>query len=100
MFKILHWPDRNDGNRIACYLSSTQLEKESYMKIGCFALVQPFLPVTEQLKLIKEMGVDYADVTDNHDGGSLGPNMALPKPSVSTVIRLKSNRWPPMPELN
>ena len=42
------------------------------MKIGCFALVQPFLPVAEQLKLIKEMGVDYADVTDNHDGGSLG----------------------------
>ncbi|VGO14023.1 hypothetical protein PDESU_02580 [Pontiella desulfatans] len=42
------------------------------MKIGCFALVQPFLPVAEQLKLIKEMGIDYADVTDNHDGGSLG----------------------------
>jgi inosose dehydratase len=42
------------------------------MKIGCFALVQPFLPVAEQLKLIKAMGVDYADVTDNHDGGSLG----------------------------
>lgn len=42
------------------------------MKIGCFALVQPFLPVAEQLKLIKELGVDYADVTDNHDGGSLG----------------------------
>lgn len=42
------------------------------MKIGCFALVQPFLPIAEQLKLIKQMGVDYADVTDNHDGGSLG----------------------------
>ena len=39
------------------------------MKMGCFALIQPFLPVAEQLKLIKKMGVDYADVTDNHDGG-------------------------------
>ncbi len=48
------------------------------MKIGCFALVQPFLPVAEQLKLIKEMGVDYADVTDNHDGGSLGVRGASP----------------------
>lgn len=45
---------------------------ETNMKIGCFALVQPFLPVAEQLKLIKQLGVDYADVTDNHDGGSLG----------------------------
>ena len=42
------------------------------MKIGCFALVEPFLPMERQFQLIKEMGIDYADVTDNHNGGMLG----------------------------
>ncbi len=57
--------DRNANLR-----SSSEMEVK--VKIGCFALVQPFLPVAEQLKTIKRMGIDYADVTDNHDGGSLG----------------------------
>ena len=42
------------------------------MIIGCFALVEPFTAMDRQFKLIKEMGFDYADLTDNHNGGSLG----------------------------
>ena len=42
------------------------------MKIGCFALVNPFQPMAAQFKAIKEMGIDYADLTDNHQGGMLG----------------------------
>lgn len=42
------------------------------MIIGCFALVEPFSPLERQFQLIHEMGFKYADLTDNHDGGSLG----------------------------
>jgi len=42
------------------------------MKIGCFALVNPFQSMAEQFKAIKAMGIDYADLTDNHCGGMLG----------------------------
>ena len=42
------------------------------MIIGCFALVQPFSDLDRQFQLIREMGFDYADVTDNHDGATLG----------------------------
>ena len=42
------------------------------MKIGCFALVEPFTPMEHQFKLIKNMGIEYADLTDSHDGASLG----------------------------
>jgi inosose dehydratase len=42
------------------------------MKIGCFALIQPFAKMARQFELIREMGIEYADVTDNHNGGSLG----------------------------
>ena len=42
------------------------------MKIGCFALIQPFTPLATQFQLIKDLGVDYADITDNHDGAGLG----------------------------
>jgi inosose dehydratase len=42
------------------------------MKIGCFALVQPFSNLQRQFELIGEMGFEYADVTDNHSGASLG----------------------------
>ena len=42
------------------------------MKIGCFALVLPFAPMERQFQLIREMGIDFADITDNHDGGMLG----------------------------
>jgi inosose dehydratase len=41
-------------------------------KIGCFALIQPFTTMSRQFELIREMGIEYADLTDNHNGGSLG----------------------------
>ncbi|MHC4198508.1 MAG: twin-arginine translocation signal domain-containing protein, partial [Planctomycetota bacterium] len=42
------------------------------MIIGCFALVEPFSGMARQFQLIKEMGIDYADVTDSHDGAAMG----------------------------
>ena len=42
------------------------------MRIGCFALIQPFSPMRRQFELIREMGFDDADLTDNHDGATLG----------------------------
>jgi inosose dehydratase len=42
------------------------------MIIGCFALIEPFTPVRRQFQLIREMGIDYVDLTDSHDGASLG----------------------------
>lgn len=42
------------------------------MIIGCFALVQPFTGLLRQLQLIREIGIDFADLTDNHNGGMLG----------------------------
>jgi inosose dehydratase len=42
------------------------------MKIGCFALVEPFSPLQRQFAAIREMGIHFADLTDNHNGGMLG----------------------------
>ena len=42
------------------------------MKIGCFALVEPFRSLERQFQAIKEMGISCADLTDNHQGGMLG----------------------------
>ena len=42
------------------------------MRIGCFALIQPFSAMRRQFELIREMGFDDADLTDNHDGATLG----------------------------
>lgn len=42
------------------------------MKIGCFALVEPFKGMQRQFEAVAEMGIEYADVTDTHDGASLG----------------------------
>ncbi|MBL7134503.1 MAG: sugar phosphate isomerase/epimerase [Phycisphaerae bacterium] len=42
------------------------------MKIGCFALVEPFTSMARQFQAIAEMGIEYADITDNHNGGMLG----------------------------
>ncbi len=42
------------------------------MKIGCFALVEPFQVMARQFQAIKEMGITCADITDNHQGGMLG----------------------------
>ncbi len=42
------------------------------MRIGCFALVVPFTSMERQFQAIREMGIEYADLTDNHNGGMLG----------------------------
>lgn len=42
------------------------------MIIGCFALMEPFSPMRRQFEVIRSMGFDYADLTDNHDGATLG----------------------------
>lgn len=56
------------------------------MKIGCFALVQPFRPLDAQLAQIAKWGFKYADVTDNSDGASLGTEFGF-----SAVASLDSN---------
>jgi len=42
------------------------------MIIGCFALIEPFSPMKKQFEAIRKMGIEYADITDNHNGGMLG----------------------------
>jgi inosose dehydratase len=42
------------------------------MKVGCFAIIDAFLPLERQLARIANLGFKYGDVTDNHDGASLG----------------------------
>ncbi len=42
------------------------------MIIGCFALVEPFAGMERQFEAIRDMGIEYADLTDNHNGGMLG----------------------------
>lgn len=42
------------------------------IKVGCFALIDPFSVLEHQLDRIRDWGFKYADVTDSTDGGSLG----------------------------
>ncbi|MGI9586412.1 MAG: sugar phosphate isomerase/epimerase family protein [Acidimicrobiia bacterium] len=42
------------------------------MKVGCFALVDPFSGLEHQLERIAGLGFEFADITDNHQGGLLG----------------------------
>ena len=42
------------------------------MKVGCFALIDPFSTLEHQLERIADLGFKYADVTDSHPGSSLG----------------------------
>ena len=44
------------------------------MRIGCFALVEPFSPMGQQFQVIREMGIEYADLIDNHNAGMPGAN--------------------------
>ena len=36
------------------------------MKVGCFAIADPFAPLEHQLGCIRDIGFRYADITDNH----------------------------------
>lgn len=42
------------------------------MKIGCFALIEPFRGMDAQFRAIRDLGMENADLTDNHDGATLG----------------------------
>lgn len=42
------------------------------IKVGCFALLDPFNVLDHQLQRIADLGFRYADVTDNTDGACLG----------------------------
>jgi inosose dehydratase len=42
------------------------------IKVGCFALIDPFATLDHQLSRIKNWNFKYADVTDNGDGTSMG----------------------------
>ncbi len=44
------------------------------MKIGLFCLVDPFSSMEHQLKRVKELGFTCADITDTHNGASMGAN--------------------------
>jgi inosose dehydratase len=42
------------------------------MKVGCFALIDPFSLLDHQLERIAGLGFKHADITDNTDGACLG----------------------------
>jgi inosose dehydratase len=42
------------------------------MDIGSFALIRPFSPLETQFAAIHDLGITHADITDNHDGATLG----------------------------
>jgi len=42
------------------------------IKVGCFALINPFSTLDKQLDQIRDWGFSYADLTDSTDGACLG----------------------------
>jgi sugar phosphate isomerase/epimerase len=56
------------------------------IKIGCFALVDPFSLLDHQLDRIRDWGFQYADVTDTGDGAVLGNHFGF-----SAVASLDAN---------
>lgn len=56
------------------------------MKIGCFALVDPFSTLDHQLDRIRDWGFKFADVTDTSDGAVLGNHFGF-----SAVASLDAN---------
>lgn len=56
------------------------------IKIGCFALVDPFSTLDHQLDRIRDWGFEYADVTDTGDGAVLGNHFGF-----SAVSSLDAN---------
>jgi len=47
------------------------------IKVGCFALINPFQTLDKQVDQIKEWGFKYADITDNADGACLGSHFGF-----------------------
>ena len=56
------------------------------IKVGCFALIDPFATLDHQLGRIRDWGFKYADVTENTDGGSMGVEFGF-----SSVASLDAN---------
>lgn len=56
------------------------------IKVGCFALIDPFSTLEHQLGRIRDWGFKYADVTENTDGGSMGVEFGF-----SAVASLDAN---------
>lgn len=56
------------------------------MKVGCFALIDPFQVLDHQLERIAGLGFRYADITDNHGGGLLGREFGF-----SSTVSLDDN---------
>lgn len=56
------------------------------IKLGCFALVDPFSLLDHQLDRIRDLGFRYADVTDTGDGAVLGNHFGF-----SAVASLDAN---------
>lgn len=56
------------------------------MKVGCFALIDPFSVLEHQLGRIRDWGFKYADVTENTDGGTLGAEFGF-----AAVVSLDAN---------
>jgi len=51
---------------------SPSYKKHKSMKIGCFALINPFTTLDTQIDQIRDWGFRCADITDNSDGACLG----------------------------
>lgn len=47
------------------------------IKVGCFALINPFQTLDQQADQIQEWGFKYADITDNADGACLGSHFGF-----------------------
>lgn len=58
------------------------------MRVGCFALVEPFSVLERQLERIRSWGFTCADVTDSSDGASLGAEFGF-----SAVASLDANPY-------
>jgi inosose dehydratase len=53
-------------------VSDSKLNYFITMDIGSFALIRPFSPLETQFAAIRDLGITHADITDNHDGATLG----------------------------
>lgn len=58
------------------------------MRIGCFALVDPFSTLDHQLDRIRDWGFHHADITDTGDGAVLGNHFGF-----SAVASLDANPY-------
>lgn len=57
------------------------------IKVGCFALVNPFCTLPKQLEQIQSWGIGYADLTDSTDGGCLGAEYGFTSVASRMPIR-------------